>query len=74
MISKLKKVTLAILINGFLVIGLILTIQNSNHKTRLNLLFSETILLPVSFITGISFLSGRLSGSLLAIYIPTNKK
>ncbi len=74
MISQFKKVTLAILINGFLIMGLILTIQNSNHKNRLNLLFSETILLPVSFITGISFLSGSLSGSLLTIYISTNKK
>lgn len=74
MLSQLKKLILSILINGFLVVALILTIQNSNNKTKVNLLFFKTILLPVSFITGISFLSGSFLGSILPIYIPTNKR
>ena len=74
MLSQLKKLILSILINGFLVVALILTIQNSNNKTKVNLLFFKTILLPVSFITGISFLSGSFLGSILPIYIPINKR
>ena len=74
MLTKLKKLTLSILINGFLVVALILTIQNSNNKTKVNLLFFKTILLPVSFITGISFLSGSFLGGILPFCIPRNKK
>ena len=74
MLSQLKKLIFSILINGFLVVALILTIQNSNNKTKVNLLLFKTILLPVSFITGISFLSGSFLGSILPIYIPINKK
>ena len=74
MLTQLKKLTLSILINGFLVVALILTIQNSNNKTKVNFLFFKTILLPVSFITGISFLSGSFLGSMLPICITQNKK
>ena len=74
MLTQLKKLTLSILINGFLVVALILTIQNSNSKTKVDLLFFKTILLPVSFITGMSFLSGSFLGSILPFCIPSNKK
>lgn len=40
-------------------------IQNSSTKTKLNLLINETISLPVSFIIGISFLTGSISGNLI---------
>ena len=40
-------------------------IQNSANQRKVNLLLIETIKLPVSFIIGISFISGSISGSLL---------
>ena len=42
-------------------------IQNSSLKKEVNLFFNETIALPISFIVGISFISGSLTGNLLKI-------
>tara|TARA_B100000212_G_scaffold338713_1_gene315750 strand:- start:1430 stop:1651 length:222 start_codon:yes stop_codon:yes gene_type:complete len=69
MFYKLKRVTISILINGFLLIGLIVSIQNSNNKSSVNLFGFETIQLPISFITGVSFISGTFLGGLLPIFI-----
>tara|TARA_B100000242_G_C42860624_1_gene399492 strand:- start:65 stop:217 length:153 start_codon:yes stop_codon:yes gene_type:complete len=43
-------------------------IQNSLSKRRVNLIVSNTIELPISFIIGISFISGTLAGSFLTLY------
>ena len=40
-------------------------IQNSSSKKKVNLIVSNTIDLPISFIVGLSFISGTLTGSLL---------
>jgi hypothetical protein len=40
-------------------------IQNSSTKRKVNLLINQTVSLPISFIIGISFISGSLVGSLL---------
>ena len=40
-------------------------IQNSSKKSEVNLLSTKSIKLPISFIIGISFISGSLSGNLL---------
>ena len=69
MIYKLKRVLISILINGFLIIGLIVSIQNSNNKSNVNLFGFETIQLPISFITGVSFISGTFIGSLVPIFL-----
>ena len=42
---------------------LIVGIQNSSNKKKVNLLFGETVSLPISFIVGVSFISGSLIGS-----------
>ena len=42
-----------------------IAIQNSPKKSKVNLLFSQTIKLPVSFIIGTSFISGSLIGGLI---------
>ena len=42
---------------------LIIIIQNSNTKNKVNLIIDETINLPVSFIIGTSFISGSIIGS-----------
>ena len=63
MFYKLKRVIISILI------GLIVCIQNSSNKSSVNLFGFQTIQLPISFITGVSFISGTFLGGLLPIFI-----
>ena len=42
-------------------------IQNSSEKRKVNFLISDTVKLPVSFIVGVSFISGSLFGGLLSL-------
>ena len=49
---------------SFLLI-LFIGIQNSSNKAKVNLLINETIELPISFILGISFISGSIIGGLV---------
>ena len=44
---------------------LMLGIQNSNVKNKVNFIFNETIELPNSFILGLSFILGSVSGCIL---------
>ena len=46
---------------------LIIGIQNSSNKNKVNLVVNETVYLPVSFIVGISFISGSLLGSVMDV-------
>ena len=46
---------------------LILGIQNSSNKNKVNFFFDKTVPLPVSFIVGVSFISGSIVGSYLKI-------
>ncbi len=71
MFFKFKKVAISILMHGFLLIALIGSIQNSNNKSKVNIFGLETINLPISFITGVSFISGSLFGSFIPIFIST---
>ena len=68
MFLQFKKFSISLLLNCFLLLGLILSIQNSNNKTKIDLLIVETIQLPISFIVGASFISGTFIGSLLPLY------
>tara|TARA_Y200000002_G_scaffold69897_1_gene54501 strand:- start:189 stop:350 length:162 start_codon:yes stop_codon:yes gene_type:complete len=49
-------------------------IQNSDNKIRLNLLINETIKLPVGFLIGTSFICGSILGSFIDIEDFSNKK
>ena len=60
-----KKILFTILFNGSLFVMLLIGIQNSSNKKKVNIFINETIELPISFIIGISFISGTLTGSLL---------
>ena len=62
-----KKLLFTITFNSSLFLFLIIGIQNSTKKNRVNFLIDETVNLPVSFIMGISFISGSLIGSLITI-------
>ena len=73
MLIKLKKLFFIITFNLSLFLILMNGIQNSSIKKRVNLIFSDTVELPVSFIVGVSFITGSLTGSLLKINL-NNKK
>ena len=63
----LKKVILSFVFNGSLFLILIIGIQNSSNKGKVNFLINETITLPMSFIIGTSFISGSIAGNLLSL-------
>ena len=65
MIIKLKKIIFIFTFNISLFLLLMIGIQNSSSKKKVNLIVSNTIDLPISFIVGLSFISGTLTGSLL---------
>ena len=63
----LKKLIFATTFNSCLFLLLIIGIQNSSIKSKVNFLINETVKLPISFIIGGSFISGSLMGSFLNI-------
>tara|TARA_B100000927_G_C16363443_1_gene428471 strand:- start:503 stop:724 length:222 start_codon:yes stop_codon:yes gene_type:complete len=65
MIVLIKKVFFTLTLNSALLLMLIIGIQNSSNKKKINLLIGETVNLPISFIIGISFISGSVMGSLI---------
>ena len=64
MLIPLKKIFFNITFNSCLFFILIIGIQNSSNKGKVNFLINETIELPISFIIGSSFISGSILGSL----------
>ena len=63
----LKKFVFAITFNSSLFLLLMIGIQNSSDKSKINFLITETVKLPVSFIIGSSFISGSIVGSITNI-------
>ena len=64
---QIKQLLSNLLINSSLFVMLMIGIQNSDTKQKVNFLINETIELPLSFIVGLSFISGSFIGSLLNI-------
>ena len=64
----IKKFVFSIILNSSLFILLIIGIQNSNNKSKINIIFEETVNLPISFIIGSSFIAGSMTGSLISIF------
>ena len=67
MFFLLKKLFLTITFNISFFLILMIAIQNSSQKRNVNLFITETVKLPISFIVGVSFISGSISASLLAL-------
>ena len=66
MLYSLKKIIFIIIFNTSLFLILMIGIQNSHNSRKVNLISTESISLPISFIIGLSFISGSLTGSLLS--------
>ena len=73
MMILFKKVLFTITLNSALFLLLIIGIQNSSNRSKVKLIIGETVSLPISFIIGISFISGSVSGSLLSINFNKNR-
>ena len=65
MFANLKKLFFDLIFNLCLFLLLMIGLQNSGYKSKVNLLISKTIDLPIGFVIGISFISGSLAGSIL---------
>lgn len=62
-----KNLLFAFIFNSSLLLILIIGIQNSSIKKKVNLLFNESVELPLSFVIGTSFISGSLLGSIISL-------
>ena len=60
-----KKFLFVFLFNSSLFLLLVIGIQNSSNKNKVNLLIRETVQLPDSFIIGVSFITGSALGNLI---------
>ncbi len=67
MLNPFIKLIFTISYNLSLFLLLIVGIQNSSNKSKVDLLINETVSLPISFIIGASFISGSLLGSLITV-------
>ena len=63
----LRKIIFTLSFNSCLFLLLIIGIQNSSNKSRINFFINESVKLPISFIMGTSFIGGSLIGSFLNI-------
>ena len=61
----IKKFSFAVIFNSCLFVLLLIGIQNSSDKRKVDLLIDETIELPISFIVGSSFILGSVLGSFI---------
>ena len=74
MFFKLKKILFNSALNFTFFFLLLIGIQNSANKSRVNLYRIQTINLPISFIVGTSFVCGSLFGSLCNVIFFDQKK
>ena len=74
MLFQLKKIFFICTFNLFLFLFLMIIIQNNTSQKRINLIIGETVPLPISFILGISLISGSITGSLLTINLNIKDK
>ena len=65
MLYTIKKVIFSLIFNSTLLLMLVIGIQNSGNKSKINFIFNESVELPLSFIIGISFISGSIAGSFI---------
>ena len=73
MSESFKKLIFSITFNSCLFLLLIIGIQNSSTERKVNLFKKETIALPISFIVGVSFITGSITGSFVPIFFNNNK-
>tara|TARA_B100000575_G_C22972750_1_gene561512 strand:- start:108 stop:338 length:231 start_codon:yes stop_codon:yes gene_type:complete len=73
MLVTFRKISFALILNTTLLLILMVGIQNSSYRKKVNLLIGESVSLPLSFVVGISFISGSLMGSLITNNLSSQK-
>ena len=73
MSGAFKKLIFFVTFNSCLFLLLMIGIQNSSIKRKVNLLKNESIALPISFIVGVSFITGSITGSFLPNFFNSKK-
>ena len=73
MLVPLKKLFFITTFNFSLFLILMIGIQNSTNKKKVNLIIRESVSLPISFIIGVSFISGSITGSILSLNLADKK-
>ena len=61
----LKKIIFSLTFNSCLFLLLMIGIQNSSKKSKVNFLINQTVPLPIGFIIGASFIGGSTIGSFI---------
>ena len=69
----MKRIIHSLIFNTCIFIVLIIGIQNSQKKNKVNLIIRETVELPNSFIIGISFITGSIFGYLCPLELLKKK-
>ena len=67
----IKKLFFTVIFNSCLFALLLIGIQNSSKKSKVDFLIDETIELPISFIVGSSFIMGSIFGSFILFKMPS---
>ena len=67
MIIGFKKFIFILIFNLSLFLMLIIGIQNSSQRSKVNFLNNKTVDLPISFIIGGNFIAGSLIGNFLLL-------
>lgn len=73
MLFSFKKLFFTFTFNSCLFLLLIIGIQNSSIKSKVNFIVDETVNLPIGFIVGSSFISGSLLGGFLSNNLKNKK-
>ena len=73
MLILLRQFSFIFSFNISIFLILMIGIQNSSTRKKVDLIISETVELPVSFIVGVGFISGSITGSLLKINLGNQK-
>ena len=73
MSGAFKKIIFFVTFNSCLFLLLMIGIQNSSIKRKVNLFKNESIALPISFIVGVSFITGSITGSFVPIFFDNKK-
>ena len=60
----MKKIIFNFTFNFILFLMLVIGIQNNSKKEKIYLLNNESVKLPISFIIGMSFISGSIIGGI----------
>lgn len=74
MFILVKKFLYTVTLNSALFFLLIIGIQNSSNESKVKLIIGETVNLPISFILGMSFISGSISSNILVMSFSNKKR